>query len=100
MGFLITLAPFARRFECDAEEPILAAALRQGLRLRHGCKQGGCGSCKTRVIDGEVDMVGGTSFALMDFEREQGFWLMCSSYPLSDVTLDLGDYTEDELLDG
>lgn len=100
MPFLITLAPFARQFECHAEEPILAAALRQGLRLRHGCKQGGCGSCKTKVIDGEVEMVGGTSFALMDFEREQGFWLMCSSYPLSDVTLDLGDYGEDELCDG
>jgi ferredoxin len=99
MRFLVTLAPFARQFECNAEEPILAAALRQGLRLRHGCKQGGCGSCKTKVIEGEVEMVGGTSFALMDFEREQGFWLMCSSYPLSNVTLDIGDYSEDELLD-
>ncbi|MGD9764838.1 MAG: 2Fe-2S iron-sulfur cluster-binding protein [Candidatus Binatia bacterium] len=100
MVFWITLAPFDHRFECDSEEPILAAALRNGFHLRHGCKQGGCGSCKTKVVSGEVEMVGGTSFALMDFEEEQGYALMCSSYPISDVTLDLGDYSAEELLEG
>ena len=96
---MITLAPFGYRFECDEDEPILEAALRNGHRIRHGCTQGQCGSCKTRVIDGAVEMIRGTSFALMDFEEEEGFALMCSSLPLTDATLDLHDYKEEDLRD-
>ena len=96
---MITLAPFGYSFECDEDEPILEAAIRSGFRIRFGCMQGGCGSCKTRVTEGEVEMIVGTSFALMDFEEEEGFALMCSSLPCSDATLDLSDYTKDELLD-
>jgi hypothetical protein len=36
----------------------------------------------------------------MDFEREEGYTLLCSSYPLSDVTIEYDDYDEAEILSG
>lgn len=98
MAYTITLEPFARQFTCNEDETILAAGLRQGFSLRYGCKHGGCGSCKALILEGEVDLTTASSFALMDFEREQGYALLCSAYPLSDVVIDVSDYDEGELL--
>lgn len=94
----ITLAPFEKQFICEDDETILAAGLRQGFNLRYGCKHGGCGSCKALIVEGEVDQAEASSFALMDFEREQGYTLLCSAYPLSDIAIDVSDYEEEELL--
>jgi propane monooxygenase reductase subunit len=53
--------------------------------------------CKALIVDGEVDQEGASSFALMDFERQQGFALLCSAYPVSDVSIELWDYEESDL---
>lgn len=98
MSYTITLSPFEKEFVCEEDETILAAGLRQGYNLRYGCKHGGCGSCKALVVDGQADQEDASSFALMDFEREQGYVLLCSSYPLEDITIELLDYEEEELL--
>jgi propane monooxygenase reductase subunit len=98
MAYTITLEPFAKQFTCDDDETILAAGLRQGVNLRYGCKHGGCGSCKALIVEGEVDQSEASSFALMDFEREQGYALLCSAYPLSDLVIDVSDYDQEELL--
>jgi len=98
MPYTITLLPFEKRFTCEEDETILLAALRQGYNLRYGCKHGGCGSCKALIVDGEVDQEEASSFALMDLEREQGYALLCSAYPLDDITIELWDYEEEELL--
>lgn len=98
MAYTITLDPFDTQFSCEDDETILAAGLRQGVNLRYGCKHGGCGSCKALITDGEVDQSDASSFALMDFEKEQGYALLCSSYPLSDIVIDVSEYEADELL--
>ncbi|MGH8006381.1 MAG: 2Fe-2S iron-sulfur cluster-binding protein [Candidatus Binatia bacterium] len=98
MSYTITLLPFEKQFTCEENEIILQAGLRQGFNLRYGCKHGGCGSCKALITDGEVDQEEASSFALMDFERAQGYTLLCSSYPVEDITIELSDYDEDELL--
>ncbi len=97
MPSTITLLPFAKQFTCNDDETILQAAIRQGFNLRYGCKHGGCGMCKALVVEGEVDHSGASSFALMDFERQQGFSLLCSAYAESDVTIELWDYEEADL---
>ena len=96
----ITLLPFEKQFTCGEDETILAAALRQGISLRYGCKHGGCGTCKALIVEGEVDQPAASTFALMDFEREQGMALLCSAYPLSDIAIELSDYEESELTAG
>jgi NAD(P)H-flavin reductase/ferredoxin len=93
----VTLNPFGVTFECDEDETVLTAALRQGIGLRYGCKHGGCGTCKAQVIDGEVDVEEASGFALMEFEREAGMALLCTAYPLEDVVIELENYEEADL---
>lgn len=101
MSYTIRLLPFEISFECEEEETILDAALRQGINLRYGCKHGGCGSCKSQIAEGEVDVEEASTFALMDYERSQGLALLCSTYPFSDITIELADdYEEAELRSG
>lgn len=100
MPYTITLSPFEKQFICNDDETILQAAMRQGINLRYGCKHGGCGMCKALVVEGDVDNTEASSFALMDFERRQGFALLCCAYPESDVMLELWDYDEADLFSG
>ncbi|MEP7102537.1 MAG: 2Fe-2S iron-sulfur cluster-binding protein, partial [Burkholderiales bacterium] len=46
MPFTVTVQPSGRTFSVDRDEAILAAAIRQGVGLPYGCKDGACGSCK------------------------------------------------------
>ena len=50
--------------------------------LPFACKGGVCGTCRARVVDGEVDMV--RNYALEPHEVAAGFVLTCQSYPVSD----------------
>ncbi len=100
MPHTITLLPFEKQFTCGDNETILQAAIRQGLNLRYGCKHGGCGMCKAQVVEGDVDNTEASSFALLDFEKQQGLSLLCCAYPESDVSIELWDYDEADLLSG
>ena len=97
----ITVLPFERSFDCDEDETVLAAALRQGFFLRYGCKAGGCSSCRAQVVGGDVESRG-SSFALSDVDRDRGWILSCSATPLEDLVLDVStmDLTEEEFLAG
>ena len=100
-GFTVRLLPFDKSFSCAVGETVLAAALRQGLFLRYGCKNGGCGTCKARLVDGDVeDRV--TSMALTPQDRAEGWILPCTSEPVDDCSLDISamGLTEEEFLAG
>ena len=43
-------------FDCDARESILHAGLRQGLNLPYECATGTCGTCRARLMSGDVDV--------------------------------------------
>jgi toluene monooxygenase electron transfer component len=43
-------------FDCDDQEIILHAGLRQGLNLPYECATGTCGTCRARVVSGDVDV--------------------------------------------
>jgi ring-1,2-phenylacetyl-CoA epoxidase subunit PaaE len=73
-------------------DPILEAALKQGIELPYACKGGICATCRAKLVEGEVDM--DSSFALEDYEVARGFVLSCQSYPVTDkVTLDFDQDT-------
>lgn len=93
----ITLLPADLRFECGEDETILSAALRHGCCLPYGCRKGNCGTCKAQVLEGEVDFVGQSTYALSEFERAQGFTLLCSAYPVADVAVEMEGLDLDEL---
>jgi phenol/toluene 2-monooxygenase (NADH) P5/A5 len=87
-SFTITVEPLGRDIECREDQTILDACLRSGVWLPHSCTHGTCATCKVEVLDGEVDHGGSTSFALMDFERDEGKTLVCCAFPRSDVTIE------------
>jgi CDP-4-dehydro-6-deoxyglucose reductase, E3 len=66
--FTITLKPSGNTFKAAADESILDAAMRQGIGLPYGCRNGACGSCKGTLVSGkacsdltlEVKEIGGT----------------------------------------
>jgi CDP-4-dehydro-6-deoxyglucose reductase, E3 len=87
----ITLEPGGHRFECAADETILTAALRAGYLIPYGCKSGACGSCKGRVISGEVRFDPYQATTLPELERIQGKALFCVAYPENDVTIEARD---------
>lgn len=68
-------------------EPILEAVLRVRHDAPYACKGGVCGTCRAKVVEGEVRM--DRSYALEESEQEDGFVLACQAHPLTDrVTLD------------
>ena len=78
-GTSFTLAPGA--------EPILDAALRLRGDAPYACKNGVCGTCRAKLVEGKVEMA--QNFALEREELDRGYVLACQSYPASDqVTLD------------
>ena len=93
--YTITVAPLGREIECDEDQTILEACLRQGVNLPHACTHGTCGTCKVEVLDGDVDHGEASAFALLDSERDEGKTLICTAKPQGDVTIE-ADVDEEE----
>jgi CDP-4-dehydro-6-deoxyglucose reductase len=84
----VTLKPSGQQFQVEEGESILAAALRQNLILPYGCRNGACGSCKGKLLEGRIDYGVYQKKALSDEERTQGRALFCQARPLSDVVIE------------
>ena len=81
------LVPSGRAFPVDDGETILQAALRAGVVLPYGCKDGACGSCKSQLMEGQVDYGTYQRKALSDAEKEQGGLLICCATAKTDVVI-------------
>jgi phenol hydroxylase P5 protein len=88
MSYELTIEPIGQTIEVEDGQTILDAALRAGIYLPHACCHGLCATCKVQVVDGEVDHGEASSFALMDFERDEGKTLACCARCESDVTIE------------
>ncbi len=88
MTFTVTVQPSGRSFSVDRDEPILAAAIRQGVGLPYGCRDGACGSCKSRLLEGRVIHGAHQHKALSVAEEEAGYTLTCCAAPQTDVVIE------------
>lgn len=70
-------------------ETLLGAALRQGVPMPFGCRVGGCGACKCRLVGGRVQELTETGYLLDDSELAQGTILACQSVPQTDVQIEV-----------
>ncbi len=95
--YTVRLLPVDVEFEVEEGETVLNAAFRQGIALPHGCKEGQCSACKSVLVDGEVDLLKYSTFALNDMERESGHVLLCRSLPQSDIEVELLNFDEELL---
>ncbi len=87
--------PVDIEIEVDEDETILDAAFRQGVMLMHGCKEGQCSACKSFLLDGDLQMERYSTFALADYESEEGYVLLCRAHAYSDLEVELINYDED-----
>lgn len=94
-GFQITVKPSGRAFPVTPGETILAAGIRAGVGMPYGCKDGACGSCKCKKLEGTVTHGPHQSKALSDEEEAQGFVLTCCSTAQSDVVLESRQVTQE-----
>jgi CDP-4-dehydro-6-deoxyglucose reductase, E3 len=79
----VTIDNTGERFACPADMVILDAGLAAGLHMPHNCRGGACGTCKSKIIEGQVDHGWVMSFAITDEEKAEGYCLTCQSKPLS-----------------
>ncbi|SEB16060.1 Ferredoxin-NADP reductase [Paraburkholderia sartisoli] len=84
--FKVSFTKSNRQIECGSAQHVLDAAKKAGVRLPSSCTQGMCGTCKVKLVSGEVAMkhAGG----IRQREIDQGMVLLCCSTPLSDLVVD------------
>ena len=98
MSFNVTLRPSGVAFQVEPDETVLQAAIRQGVGLPYGCRDGACGSCKSRLLEGEVILDEHQLKALSTEEEAAGYTLTCCARPQGDLTIEArtvvgaGDY--------
>lgn len=69
-------------FTANQNDSILNAALSLGIKLPHSCKEAMCGTCKAKILRGNVNMT--ENYALTDSQLKEGYVLLCSGKPDSD----------------
>jgi ferredoxin len=85
--FTVRLSRSSRTFTMSPSDTVLAAAKKNGVPIPSSCSQGICGTCKTRVLEGTVDMK--HNGGIREREVQKGLRLLCCSRPTSDLVLDL-----------
>ncbi|HWZ63270.1 MAG TPA: 2Fe-2S iron-sulfur cluster-binding protein [Steroidobacteraceae bacterium] len=87
-GYSVCIQPHARSLTVAAGEPVLQAALAAGLNLPHSCKSGHCGSCRARLLAGEIHYPNGLPLGITAAEAQRGQILLCQARPRSDLTVE------------
>ncbi|MDI3328638.1 MAG: 2Fe-2S iron-sulfur cluster binding domain-containing protein [Alicyclobacillaceae bacterium] len=96
LTYRIRLEPRGLEVHCKEGQTVLDAALRGGVAVPYGCKHGNCSACKARVLEGDYRLMDRISeFALMGFERDEGYILMCSTLPESDLVVEVEEEDEE-----
>ncbi|MGW7542627.1 FAD-binding oxidoreductase [Streptomyces sp. NPDC054770] len=84
--FTVEFTRSRRTLTCDADTSLLAAASRAGLSLPASCAQGICGTCKTTLLSGSVDMR--HNGGIRPREITQNKILLCCSRPRENLVVD------------
>jgi propane monooxygenase reductase subunit len=97
----VRFEPVGIEIEVGEDQTILRAAAEQGIMLMHGCKEGQCASCKSFILDGDdIEHDKYSTFALPDYEKEEGYTLLCRAHAYEDVVIELLNYDEDMIRSG
>jgi propane monooxygenase reductase component len=100
---VVRFEPVGIEIEVDEDQTILRAAAEQGVQLMHGCKEGQCAACKSFVLEGDMDNIDldrYSTFALPDYEKEEGQTLLCRAHAYDDLVIELLNYDEEIIRSG
>ena len=88
MTFKVRIEPSGHAFTVAEQETVLEGALRHGYTLPYSCRNGSCGTCKGRLLAGDIDYGRYEDKALSAQERAAGLALFCQAVPRSDVVIE------------
>ena len=88
MTFKLTLLPSGRSLDVLDGETLLNAAIREGVGLPYGCRDGACGSCKSKLLEGRVAHGAHQQKALSSAEEAAGSILTCCATPQTDCVVE------------
>jgi len=88
VSYQVTLKTSGKQFTVNQDETVLEAALRQNINLPYGCKNGACGSCKGKVLEGQVTHGQHSESAMSRADETGGATLFCCAHPLSDLLIE------------
>ena len=88
MTYQITLKPSGHNYTVGDGEILLEAALDAGFVLPYGCRNGACGSCRAKILEGSVDHGRSQKGALPDNARSEGYALLCCATAQSDLVIE------------
>lgn len=94
MSYQVDVQPVGLAFEISTEQTLLEAALADGMMLRHSCREGTCGSCKGKVLAGQVDHADSDLAVLTQAERDDGYALFCRAKACSDLQIHAPEVSE------
>jgi len=84
----VRLLPSEHEFFVEGNDTILDAGLREGLAVNYGCSNGNCGQCKAKVISGQARQSRHFDYRLTEWEKMEGYILMCAHTPLTDMVIE------------
>lgn len=96
--FTITVAGGAKPFSCYGDQRLLVA-MEQALSsaLPVGCRRGGCGVCRIRVLDGVYETASMSAAHVSAEEKAEGYALSCCVFPRSDLVVEAAPRPRPEL---
>jgi CDP-4-dehydro-6-deoxyglucose reductase, E3 len=89
----VKIIPSGREFFVEGNASLLESALKSGIHANFGCSSGNCGSCKARVVSGEVHKLRNYEYDLTESEKNLGYILMCSYTAITDLALEMSEAT-------
>ena len=98
MRHRVQIKPSEHQFYVESNETILDAALRQGINLRYGCRNGACGSCKGKLLTGDV-RYDSDPIAITDEDTEQNMVLFCAAFADSELAIEVEEVELDSAIE-
>ena len=96
MSYRILVPSSGHEFSIEENETVLDAALRQGVGLPYGCRNGACGKCAGDLISGQVEYKKGALKASAKDLREEGKALFCQAMAKSDLEIQVTEITRSQ----
>ena len=89
MTLQITIRPSNHAFTCEPGETVLQSAMRADLMIPYGCRNGACGTCKGRILEGTVDFGAHQASTLTEDEQREGLALFCVARTQTDLVIEV-----------
>lgn len=90
--FHIEVRNTGEKFDCDPEKSLLTGIEKQRVQaVQVGCRGGGCGVCKIRIVTGEFEIKKMSIKHVTREEASQRYALSCRVFPRSDMVIDALD---------